>query len=76
MLADTPLPQAVQQEILDTIAQQCDRDKIDTPNSAALFDAILIVNLMQSDDPSRCSLLAWQAITAAGCQRGAAYLAQ
>ncbi len=40
VLADIGLPQAVQQEILDVIAHRGDREKNDTPNGAALFDAL------------------------------------
>jgi len=76
VLADIALPQAVKDEITEVIKQLNERERIDTPNGAALFDAILMMDLKQSDDPFRSSLLPRRALTAAGRRMGAAYLAQ
>jgi hypothetical protein len=74
MLRDVCLPEAVRQEILDTIAAQCDREKIDTPASAALFDALLVADLKKTVETPRSSMLARRALTAAGRREGAEYL--
>jgi len=76
ILAEVGLPQAVQEEILETIAHREDRDKVHTPSGAALFDAVLIVSLQDKATADAEAVLAREALTDAGRRIGAARLAQ
>ena len=75
LLADLHIPHAVEEEILDLIEHHHDRAWIQqhsgaAPDAAALFDADLVVNLMNRAQAERETILDREALTEAGRQIG------
>ena len=64
----------IEREILDLIKNHHDRERMNTPDGAPIFDADLIVNLKEEESPDRQAILAREALTEAGKRIGAARL--
>ncbi|MHC4481312.1 MAG: HD domain-containing protein [Planctomycetota bacterium] len=70
MLADLGFPGAIEEQILDLIEHHHEREWMDRPNGRALFDADLIVNLGEDEEPRWPEALDGRALTEAGRRIG------
>ncbi len=74
LLADLDLPPEARDEALALIEHHHEREAMDTPNGAPLFDADLIVNLGEAGAPDRRQRLAREALTEPARRIGAEML--
>lgn len=69
-LEGLPLPGAIREEILDLVEHHHDREFMERPNGAPLYDADLVVNLAGRDKDDQREALEREALTETGLRLG------